>query len=114
MLNREERRRRRPKSLELTDTALVVLWGDGQQAEYALEGLRKNCPCAACREVRGEPHGPQLMAGNALPMLTEEAAAATAEAVGFDPVGRYGIRLRWADGHDTGIYTFEMLRQQNS
>jgi len=26
-------------------------------------------------------------------------------------VGRYGIKIRWADGHDAGIYTFEMLRE---
>jgi len=110
MLSREERRRRRPMSIELTDEALVVKWGDERRTEYGLENLRRNCPCAVCREARGEPHGPQLVAGEALPMLTTEAAAATAEALGFDPVGRYGIRLRCADGHDTGIYTFEMLR----
>ncbi len=111
MLTREERRRRRPQSLELTEEALVVLWGDGQRVQYDLDMLRRQCPCAGCRETRGEPHGPQLVAGDALPMLTSAAAAATSEAVGFDPVGRYGIRIRWGDGHDTGIYTFEFLRQ---
>jgi DUF971 family protein len=25
-------------------------------------------------------------------------------------VGTYGIRIRWSDGHGTGIYTFEILR----
>ena len=44
-------------------------------------------------------------------MLSPEAAAATAEATGFDYVGRYGIRITWADGHDTGIYVFEALRE---
>jgi DUF971 family protein len=27
------------------------------------------------------------------------------------PVGNYGISIRWSDGHDTGIYTFERLRR---
>jgi DUF971 family protein len=26
-------------------------------------------------------------------------------------VGRYGLALRFSDGHDTGIYSFQFLRQ---
>jgi DUF971 family protein len=26
-------------------------------------------------------------------------------------VGRYAIRFHWSDGHSTGIYTFEHLRE---
>ena len=26
-------------------------------------------------------------------------------------VGRYGLTPEWGDGHDTGIYTFKMLRR---
>jgi DUF971 family protein len=26
-------------------------------------------------------------------------------------VGAYGIKIRWSDGHGTGIYTFRMLRE---
>ena len=26
-------------------------------------------------------------------------------------VGRYGLTPEWADGHDTGIYTFKLLRR---
>jgi DUF971 family protein len=26
-------------------------------------------------------------------------------------VGRYAIRIRWSDGHGTGIYTFQRLRE---
>jgi DUF971 family protein len=111
MLTREQRRQRRPQRIELGETALAIVWGDGNRVEYALEQLRRECPCANCREARGLPHGPQLVADGSLPMLSTQAAAATAEVVGFDPVGRYGLRLHWADGHDAGIYTFEMLRE---
>lgn len=27
-------------------------------------------------------------------------------------VGGYGLRIRWSDGHDTGIYTFQQLRAE--
>ena len=33
------------------------------------------------------------------------------ELAGVEPVGRYGMRLRWGDGHDTGIYTYDYLRE---
>jgi DUF971 family protein len=27
------------------------------------------------------------------------------------PVGHYAVTIRWSDGHDTGIYSFERLRR---
>jgi DUF971 family protein len=27
-----------------------------------------------------------------------------------EPVGSYAIRIYWSDGHNTGIYTWELLR----
>ena len=32
------------------------------------------------------------------------------ELTALTPVGNYGIQASWKDGHDTGIYSFEMLR----
>ncbi len=29
----------------------------------------------------------------------------------IEPVGRYGMRITWSDGHNLGIYTFEYLRK---
>jgi DUF971 family protein len=29
----------------------------------------------------------------------------------IDPIGRYAIQFHWSDGHSTGIYTFEHLRE---
>lgn len=31
-------------------------------------------------------------------------------AAGAELVGNYGLRIRWNDGHDLGIYDFEYLR----
>jgi len=86
---------------------LVILWRDGSEGRYALEGLRRGCPCAQCREMRGEGDG--LNTGG-LTLLNPEAISATARVRGFSHVGRYGIRIEWEDGHDHGIYTFASLR----
>ena len=109
MLGREEKVKRRPTSIDLGAEALTIRWQAGRESRFALEELRRQCPCAICREKRGQPHGPQMV-GNELPMVTADIVVPTSEATGFDPVGRYGIKIRWADGHDDGIYTFEMLR----
>jgi len=107
--SREEKRRRRPARIQLTDQELHIWWQDATESRLPLKDLRLQCPCANCREARGQPHGPQLV-GSELPMVTSASVDPTAEATGFDPVGRYGLRMKWADGHDAGIYTFEMLR----
>ena len=109
MRSREEKKRRRPTSIELGERELLISWQDGHRSSYAHHDLRLQCPCANCGQARGEPHGPQLI-GNELPIVTAASVNPTSEAKGFDPVGRYGIKIRWADGHDAGIYTFEMLR----
>ncbi len=44
-------------------------------------------------------------------MLTPEERDATADVVDVVPVGRYAIQIRWGDGHDTGIYTYDSLRR---
>ncbi len=32
------------------------------------------------------------------------------DGAGAELVGQYGLRITWADGHDTGIYDYELLR----
>lgn len=106
----DERRRKRVRKAELVEGELVVHWGDEQTTRHALEGLRANCPCALCRETRdGDRQAPAAEAG--LTVLTGEAATATGAARGFEMVGRYGLRITWADGHNHGIYALERLRE---
>ena len=107
----EDKRRRRPRAVELAHDHLLIQWLDGHESRLPLEDLRRECPCAVCREHRGVQPAQATAGDGELPMLSPEAAAATAEATGFDYVGRYGIRITWADGHDTGIYVFEALRE---
>ena len=83
--------------------ALVIAWSNGRESRYNLAELRRACPCAHCRELRDADEG-------GLTLLQPEAASATAEVRGVSLVGRYGLRIEWADGHDHGIYTFEFFR----
>jgi len=82
---------------------LVIEWNDAVRHEYTWATLRKNCPCAGCRSEREKP--PPLM-----PIIKlEEAQPPRPRSI--EPVGRYAYQIHWIDGHDSGIYTFEVLRQ---
>ena len=96
-----------PTELRLVDqNRLRIAWSDGQTREYAVRELREQCPCATCRERRTAPPPPAtelpvLSAGEAHPL----------HITGMHPTGRYAYSIHFSDGHDTGIYTLELLRE---
>jgi DUF971 family protein len=85
---------------------LLIEWSDGQRREYTFKELRDACPCATCREKRGEAPGPV----NLLPVLSAAETRPT-NITGMEPVGNYAYSIEFSDGHNTGIYTLELLRQ---
>jgi DUF971 family protein len=95
-----------PTNLALIDSSrLRIDWSDRSAREYAVRELRDACPCATCREKRSNPQPPSL-----LPVLS--AAEAQPLAIrGMKPVGNYAYAISFSDGHDTGIYTIEYLRE---
>lgn len=75
-----------------------VTWDDGHIAEYDYDYLRGYCPCAAC-----QGHG----AGE----VQFQPPASPVEALAIQPVGNYAVSIQWSDGHASGIYRFEFMRQ---
>ena len=96
----------RPNKLEIRDgNQLVIEWSDGQRRAIGFDELRKACPCATCREQRNKPAEPS----GGLPVLSmAEARPLTVQ--GMRPVGNYAYAVAFSDGHDTGIFTLELLR----
>jgi DUF971 family protein len=95
-----------PTRLELADgTRLRITWSDNQVREYAFRELRDACPCATCREKRKSPPASTLF-----PILTE-AETRPLRITGMKPVGNYAYSIEFSDGHNTGIYTLESLRE---
>ncbi len=78
--------------------ALEVDFDDGLRAVLPAEYLRVESPSA---EVQG--HGP-----NAKQIIAGKAQVNIASA---DPIGHYAIRIRFTDGHDTGIFTWAYLHE---
>ena len=102
-----------PVGLSLVEgNRLQIQWSDGQTREYGFRELRDACPCATCREKRNAPEEPAASGQKmmSLPVLS----AAEARPLVIDdmkPVGSYAYTIAFSDGHNTGIYTLEHLRE---
>lgn len=78
--------------------ALEIAFDDGSRQTLSCEYLRVYSPSA---EVRG--HGP----GQEVLQIGKENVNVTA----IEPVGNYGVKLVFDDGHDTGIYSWTVLHE---
>ncbi len=81
---------------------LVIIWSDGHRSQYAWTHLRKECPCAGCREERLQPVDPFR--------ILKPTELAPLKPVALTPVGHYAYKIVWSDGHDSGLFTLEHLR----
>lgn len=75
---------------------MEIDWADGHGGVYPHEQLRGYCPCAQCQ---GHDGPIRFVEGGDL------------ELTDVVEVGHYAVRLGWADGHATGIYSFRFLRE---
>jgi DUF971 family protein len=76
---------------------LRLTWSDGHSAEYDCDYLRAWCPCAGCQGHSGT--------------IRYQPATQPVTAASIQAVGNYAISIGWSDGHSTGIYRFDFLRE---
>ncbi len=88
----------RPSEIKLHQKSRVLelAYEDGTRFELPCEYLRVYSPSA---EVRG--HGP----GQEVLQVGKEFV----EIEDIEPVGNYAVKLKFSDGHDSGIYSWETL-----
>lgn len=94
----------RPARFDYDEPArsLLIEWDDGAVHGIPFDVLRRACPCAAC-------HGEMGSAGRFA--VRPGLEPGEDELADIALVGAYGLNAVWADGHNTGIYTFERLRE---
>jgi len=91
-----------PTNIQQIGNELAIQWNDNAESYLNLEVLRRACPCAACG-------GESDVLGNIVrPNVTYTAESFQLDR--FHLVGGYALQFRWADGHSTGIYSFDYLR----
>lgn len=97
-----------PVSIDVgnSEQIFTVKWADGHITEFPLFGLRKNCPCVTCRG------GHELM-GRYEPQLFMVKPTRVYKVVSADPVGNHALKITWDDGHNAGMYKWELLRHMD-
>jgi len=89
-----------PASIKLHRKSGILELGypDGGLYSLPAEFLRVHSPSA---EVRGHGHGQEVLQTGKKHVKIDN----------LESIGNYAIRLRFDDGHDTGIYSWEYLRE---
>ena len=90
-----------PKNIKQIDpTKLGITWTDGHESIYGVRHLRESCPCANCID---EWTGEKRLDPNSIPDNIRPTK--------LHSVGLYAIQFSWTDGHDTGLYSHDLMRE---
>jgi len=84
-----------PVEIEVVAGGVRMTWDDGHESLFPLRYIRGWCPCAGCQGHAGA----NTFVANEGPKVT-----------GIDEVGAYALNIRFG-AHNTGIFTFELLRR---
>ena len=91
-----------PSNIQLIGNEVAIVWDDGTETYYPMEFLRAASPSAANigeRDILGNQYGgdgPKKFPGVTV--------------VGWEQVGNYALRFDFSDGHRTGLYSYDYLR----
>lgn len=93
------------ENIALINGEVAIAWQDGTETYLGYEALRRACPCATCQ---GEPDAMGRVVRPPVDYILK-----SFDLVKMEIVGGYAVSFSWADGHGTGIYSFEYLRALN-
>ncbi len=93
-----------PTDVQVIGNQLAIKWADGAESYIALQKLRRFCPCAGCK-------GEVDIMGNLYKGPDQPLNPRSFELRNLMRIGTYGLQPLWADGHATGIYSFDYLRK---
>lgn len=94
-----------PLRLDLQRTVgLTIEWSDGPTSFFPIALLRRLSPSADAKALRQE------IAANPLTVLPASKTSAPLSALSAELVGNYALRIRFSDGHDTGLFSWPYLR----
>src|SRR5687768_10891236 len=94
----------RPLDIQPIGGQLAIKWDDGTESFVSLEKMRRHCPCASCA-------GETDIMGNVYKGPHRELGANAFQLARVAMVGGYAINPYWADGHSTGLYSYDYLKR---
>lgn len=93
---------KKPVNIQLIGHEVGIVWSDGTESYYDCARLRAASPSAETqgeRDILGVTHGGTTQ--RQFPGVT---------VTGWQLVGNYAVRFDFSDGHRTGLYSFDYLR----
>ena len=79
---------------------LLIIWDDKNESVLELRELRKRCPCATCLAERDKQSKMYI------PLFAENQVTIKS----INQIGNYAVQITWNDGHNTGIYEYNFLK----
>ena len=92
-----------PTDVQIIGSEVAIRWDDGKESFLSFATLRAASPSA---EVKGERDIFGHQYGGEVPKNF-----VGVEVTGWERIGNYAIRFDFSDGHRTGLYSYELLRQ---
>ncbi len=81
-----------------------IKFDDGFEADISAETIRESCPCAECR-------GEEVLLHKYVPQNPKSFTVDSFKLEKVQMVGNYAIQFFWKDGHNTGIFNWQYLRE---
>ncbi len=107
--------RKKPLAIKIhvsSGAGVDITWADQHASHYDFAYLREECPCATCNEKRDQEAqhkhagiNPAPLSSPVLPMFKPKIRAQSAT-----QVGNYAVQISFNDGHNTGIFSYDYLR----
>jgi prepilin-type processing-associated H-X9-DG protein len=95
-----------PKAIDVDRAAgVTITWADGHVSRYPVDYLRRMSPSADAKALREE------MGRNPLAVLPGGGRAGALTIQDVQLRGNYALWVRFSDGHATGVYSWEYLRE---
>ena len=85
------------------ESTLHIIWSDKKEDNIPLTKLRDDCPCANCK-------GESVILNNYIPIKSPFKASGYYDIERIESIGNYAIQIYWKDGHNEGIYSWDILR----
>lgn len=94
-----------PKQIKIFEKEkLLIKWNDDSETILLLKYMRDECPCASCK-------GETILLRTYRPPKPQIISLDMYKVKSMEVVGGYAIQISWKDGHNTGIYSWEYIRQ---
>lgn len=91
-------------NIQIIGDEVAVRWQDDSESYFKMDRLRALSPSA-------ETQGERDLLGQQISSDQRGKDFSGVTVTGWVPVGGYGIQFHFSDGHRTGIYTFDYLRE---